>query len=146
MRLLFVKHIPCKTYLSLVDPNGKSRFACFSEREVGNNCVKYISNFKFKHGVWPVLDMSENRRHVEPVFENVETLNEIQSEFELKEFNYDDIDRMSMRSNVSFFCIINFKTTTLNGEEMIAMSGQEMDGSADDYVFRKTLDDGLNIT
>jgi len=42
MEFLLVKFIPCKTYLSLVDPNGKSRFACFSERDVGINCIKYI--------------------------------------------------------------------------------------------------------
>ena len=33
MDYLLVKLIPCKTYLSLVDPNGKSRFACFFRKK-----------------------------------------------------------------------------------------------------------------
>lgn len=147
MEFLLVKFIPCKTYLSLVDPNGKSRFACFSERDVGVNCIKYVSHFKFKYGVWPILDMSDNRRRVEPRLEGiVKTPIEIAKEFKLEKFDYDGIDKMSMRSNVSFYCILDFSTSMFNGEEMIAMSGQEMDGNADDYMYRKVLNDGLNIT
>ncbi len=147
MEFLLVKFIPCKTYLSLVDPNGKSRFACFSERDVGANCIKYVSHFKFKLGVWPILDMSDNRRRVEPRLEGiVKTPGEIAKEFKLEKFDYDGIDKMSMRSNVSFYCILDFSTSMFNGEEMIAMSGQEMDGNADDYTYRKVLNDGLNIT
>ena len=52
---------------------------------------------------------------------------------------------MSMRTNVSFYCILDFNTLTTNGEEMISMTGQEMDGNADDYTYRKVLNDGLNI-
>jgi hypothetical protein len=147
MEFLLVKFIPCKTYLSLVDPNGKSRFVCFSERDVGINCIKYVSHFKFKYGVWPILDMSDNRRRVEPRLEGiVKTPREIAKEFKLEQFDYDGIDKMSMRSNVSFYCILDFSTSMFNGEEMIAMSGQEMDGNADDYMYRKVLNDGLNIT
>ena len=147
MDYLLVKLIPCKTYLSLVDPNGKSRFACFSEKDIGDNCVKYVSHFKCKYGVWPILDMSDNRRRVEPRLEGiVKTPKEIAKEFKLEKFDYDGIDKMSMRSNVSFYCILDFSTSMFNGEEMIAMSGQEMDGNADDYMYRKVLNDGLNIT
>lgn len=146
MDYLLVKFIPCKTYLSLVDPNGKSRFACFSERDVGKNCVKYVSHFKCKYGVWPILDMSENRRPVEPVFGGIiESPKEIEMDLELELFDYNGIDKMSMRSNVSFFCILDFKTSMLNGEEMVAMSGQEMDGNANDYMYRRVLNEGLNV-
>jgi hypothetical protein len=146
MDYLLVKLIPCKTYLSLVDPNGKSRFACFSEKNIGDDCIKYVSHFKFKYGVWPILDMSENRRPVEPIMGGIiKTRNEIERDLELEFVDYSGIDRMSMRSNVSFFCILDFKTSMLNGEEMVAMSGQEMDGNADDYMYRKVLNEGLNV-
>jgi hypothetical protein len=91
--------------------------------------------------------MSDNRRRVEPRLEGiVKTPREISKEFKLEKFDYDGIDKMSMRSNVSFYCILDFSTSMFNGEEMIAMSGQEMDGNADDYMYRKVLNDGLNIT
>ena len=87
------------------------------------------------------------RRRVEPRLEGiVKTPKEIAKEFKLEKFDYDSIDKMSMRSNVSFYCILDFSTSMFNGEEMIAMSGQEMDGNADDYMYRKVLNDGLNIT
>jgi len=147
MEYILLKYIPSQTYLSLVDPVGKSRFVCFSEKLVAGNCIKYVSNFKFRYGVWPILDMSENRRKVEPVLNGIiETPNDIEKEMELQHFVYDDIDKMSMRSNVSFYCILDFNTLTNNGEEMIAMTGQEMDGHADDYMYRRVLNDSLNIT
>jgi hypothetical protein len=91
--------------------------------------------------------MSENRRKVEPVLNGIiETPNDIEKEMELQHFVYDDIDKMSMRSNISFYCILDFNTLTNNGEEMIAMTGQEMDGHADDYMYRRVLNDSLNIT
>ena len=48
MEFLLVKFVPCKTYLSLVDPNGKSRFACFSEKQAnldlpfGSTKLRYV--------------------------------------------------------------------------------------------------------
>lgn len=146
MEYLLVKYIPHQTYLNLVDPTGKSRFVCFSEKPVANNCVKYLSNFKIRYGIWPILDMSENRRKIDlKLKEIIQSPKEIEKEMELQIFTYDDIDKMSMRTNVSFYCILDFNTLTTNGEEMISMTGQEMDGNADDYTYRKVLNDGLNI-
>lgn len=75
-------------------------------------------------------------------------VNVIEIEMELQYFVYNDVDKMSMRSNLSFYCILDFSTLIKNnGEETIAMTGQEMDGHADDYihVYRKVLNDSLNI-
>ena len=64
--------------------------------------------------------MSENRRKVEPVLNGIiETPNDIEKEMELQYFVYDDIDKMSMRSNISFYCILDFNTLTNNCEEMM---------------------------
>lgn len=49
---------PTKTYLSLVDPNKKSRFVCFKDRRTANVFVDYVTHFRSKHGHWPNMDMS----------------------------------------------------------------------------------------
>ena len=51
------------TYLSLVDPNSKSRFVCFAEKGIAMKCVDYSAEFRARNRIWPCLDMtSENKK------------------------------------------------------------------------------------
>ena len=53
------------TYLSLVDPNSKSRFVCFSDKDMAMKCVDYAAEFRARNRIWPSLDMSSENRKLE---------------------------------------------------------------------------------
>ena len=50
------------TYLSLVDPNSKSRFICFADTAVTNKCIDYMADFRNRNRIWPSFDMSGDQR------------------------------------------------------------------------------------
>ena len=58
------------TYLSLVDPNSKSRFVCFAEKDMAMKCVDYAAEFRARNRIWPSLDMSSENRKLELNFFN----------------------------------------------------------------------------
>jgi len=58
---------------------------------------------------------------------------------DIKTFYQSEIDEMSCRTNVSFYCVLNFNAQSTNTQESIHMSGLEMDGEADDDMYRTNL-------
>ena len=55
----FIQMKPTKAFLSIVDPNKKSRFVCFNDKKTAEVFVNYVTTFRSKHGFWPNLDMSK---------------------------------------------------------------------------------------
>jgi len=124
------------TYLSLVDPNSKSRFVCFSDKDMAMKCVDYAAEFRARNRIWPSLDMSSENRKLE--------LNEevkfpygspriIKRSLDIETFDFTTLDKIACRTNVSFYCI----------SESIKMSGQEMDGVASPEDFGEWMDFSL---
>lgn len=105
MQFHFLKLTYNDTYLSLVDPNSKSRFVCFAEKDVAMKCLNYSADFRARNRIWPSLDMSSNNRKLE--------LNEevqfpygpprvIKRSLEIESFDFHTLDKISSRTNVSF--------------------------------------------
>lgn len=138
---------PTKTYLSIVDPNKKSRFVCFSDSNTANVFVDYVTLFRSKHGHWPSMDMSSRITTVRS--KNLikkRTQEELKDYIELQTFDYENIEEMAKRTNVSFICVTSFSFIP-NGNEhqLVSFSGQEWDGEADDLSYRDLLEFNLKI-
>lgn len=133
----FIKLNVNSTHLSLVDPSSKSRFVCFADLNTTNNCVDYVSSFRSRHGVWPSLDMSRERRKLKSLTDvKSRTPEEIRRYLEIESYDFNTIDRMASRSNISFYCVLTFDTVQTGDIESISMTGREMDGEAslDKYI------------
>lgn len=141
MEFYFVKLNVNGGYLSLVDPNCKTRYMCFSDKDSVNKCMYYISNFRSRHGIWPSFDMSENRRKLEAK-NNVKTrsVDQVTRYLDIETYDFNTIDRIAERANVSFYCVLTFDSMTNGVEEVIQMSGQEMDGVVDPVKYTQWLD------
>ena len=138
---------PTKTYLSVVDPNKKSRFVCFDKKDTADVFVNYVTNFRSKHGYWPSLDMSNRLATVRSKTGiKKRTPEELKNYLSLETFDYENIEEMAMRTNVSFICITNFAYIP-NGSEhqIVSFSGQEWDGQADEAAYRDLLEFNLKI-
>lgn len=142
MEFHFVKLNVNGTYLSLVDPNSKHRFMCFPNHETADKCVHYISCFRSKHGVWPSFDMSKGRRKLESSNIKFRSPDQVERFLEIESYDFNTINEIAARSNVSFYSVLRFETNDLITMESISMSGQELDGEAD----LKRYTDWLNIS
>jgi hypothetical protein len=145
MEFHFVKLNVNGTYLSLVDPAMKPRFICFSSHETANKCVKYVSTFRSKHGVWPCFDMSKGQRKLESSSVKSRTPEQVKRYLEIETYDMNTIDRIARRTNASFYCILHFETEDIGNLESISMSGQEMDAVVDEYAYRDLLEYNLKI-
>lgn len=136
---------PTKTYLSLVDPNKKSRFVCFSDRETADTFVNYVSTFRSKHGHWPNMDMSKRIATVKSrVGFKKRTPDEIKRFLDLDTFEFEQIETMVKRTNISFICVHNFSyLENQEDHQIISFSGQEWDGKADEILYRDLLEFNL---
>ena len=145
MEFHFVKLNVNGTYLSLVDPAAKPRFICFSSYETANKCVKYVSSFRSKHGVWPCFDMSREKRKLESSSIKYRTPEQIERYIDIETYDMNTIDRIACRTNSSFYCILHFETEDIGNLESISMSGQEMDAVVDEDAYRDLLEYNLKI-
>jgi hypothetical protein len=138
---------PTQTYLSIVDPNKKSRFVCFPEKKTANTFVDYVTCFRSKHGHWPLIDMSNKVTTIRSkVGFKKRTPEELKKFLELHTFEYDNIEEMSKRTNVSFICVSSFAYIPDGVEQqVISFSGQEWNGSADDIAYRDLLEFNLKV-
>ena len=146
MEFYFVKLNVNGTYLSLVDPASKPRFMCFPDQESADKCVKYVSNFRSKYGIWPCFDMSRGKRKLESPSVKYRTPEQVQRYMDIESYDYNIIDKIAGRTNVSFYCVLRFETEEYGGMESISMSGQEMDGNADPEKYIEWMNINLKIT
>ena len=100
---------PTKTYLSIVDPQKKARFICFGDTKTADTFVNYVTHFRSKHGHWPNMDMSNRVATVmsKTGFKK-RTPEELKKYLSLESFDYENIEEMAKRTNISFICVTNF--------------------------------------
>lgn len=147
MEYHFIQMKPTKTYLSIVDPTKKPRFVCFDNTRTANVFVDYVTCFRSKHGHWPNMDMSSQLITIRSKSGiKKRTPEELKNYLQLQTFDYENIDEMAKRTNVSFICITHF-TFLPDGHEqqLVSFSGQEWNGEADDIAYRNLLDFNLKI-
>ena len=145
MQFHFVKLNVNGSYLSLVDPSSKPRLICFSDKEKALDCVNYIASFRSRHGVWPSFDMSKQKRKLESVNIKERTLEQVKQYLEIDTYDFNTIDLIASRSNVSFYNVLRFNTIDAGNVESIDMSGQEMDAVVDENAYRDILEFSLKI-
>ena len=147
MEFHFVKLNVNGTYLSLVDPASKSRFVCFTDKQLASQCIDYVCTFKSTHGVWPCFDMSQARRKIQSNTNvKLKTVQQLKRYLEVETYDFSTIDQIAKRSNVSFYCVLHFDAQIAESREIINMRGQEMDGEADDANYRDMLNLSLKIS
>ena len=138
---------PTKTYLSIVDPQKKARFICFGDTKTADTFVNYVTHFRSKHGHWPNMDMSNRIATVmsKTGFKK-RTPEELKKYLSLESFDYEDIEEMAKRTNISFICVTNFAYLPDGREtQLVSFSGQEWDGEADERLYRELLEYNLKI-
>ena len=143
----FIQMKPTKTYLTLVDPSKKTRFICFSNKNIADAFVDYVTHFRSKHGYWPNMDMS-NRFATVRSKTNVKkrTPEELKKYLGYELIDYDNIDDMARRTNISFLCVTNFAfIPDGNEQQIVSFSGQEWDGEADEVAYRDLLEFNLKV-
>jgi hypothetical protein len=143
----FIQMKPTKTYLSIVDPQNKARFVCFSDVKTADTFVNYVTNFRSKHGHWPNMDMSNRITSVRSdVGIKKRTPDELRKYLCLESFDYENIEEMAKRTNISFICVTNFAYIPDGNEtQLVSFSGQEWDGEADEVLYRDLLEYNLKI-
>ena len=138
---------PTKTYLSIVDPQKKARFICFGDTKTADTFVNYVTHFRSKHGHWPNMDMSNRIATVmsKAGFKK-RTPEELKKYLSLESFDYEDIEEMAKRTNISFICVTNFAYLPDGREtQLVSFSGQEWDGEADERLYRELLEYNVKI-
>ena len=138
---------PTKTYLSIVDPQKKARFICFGDTKTADTFVNYVTHFRSKHGHWPNMDMSNRIATVmsKTGFKK-RTPEELKKYLSLESFDYENIEEMAKRTNISFICVTNFAYLPDGHEtQLVSFSGQEWDGEADERLYRELLEYNLKI-
>ena len=145
MEFHFVKLNVNGTYLSLVDPSHKPRYICFQDMLLADKCLDYVSMFRSKHGVWPSFNMSRKRRKLESVSIKKRTPEQVKRYLEIETYDFKTIDMIATRSNVSFYNVLRFDTTEFGNIESVDMSGQEMDATVDDFLYRDLLEYNLKV-
>ena len=146
MEFHFVKLIHNGTFLSLVDPSLKPRFICFVDRAVTNECIDYMADFRSRNRIWPSFDMSGDQRKLK-MGERVKfpygTPRIIKRSLHIDTYDLNTIDILAKKTNISFYCILNFDVQFGDDTETISLSGQEMDGMANSEDFGEWMDFSL---
>nr|QIZ31083.1 hypothetical protein orf00043 [Ostreococcus mediterraneus virus 2] len=143
----FIQMKPTKTYLSIVDPQKKARFICFGDTKTADTFVNYVTHFRSKHGHWPNMDMSNRVATVmsKTGFKK-RTPEELKKYLSLESFDYENIEEMAKRTNISFICVTNFAYLPDGHEtQLVSFSGQEWDGEADERLYRELLEFNLKV-
>jgi len=129
-------------YTTITDPDGKPRIICFSERKTARKCIDYITEYRSIYGVWPDMNLQEPISHI-----NADILAKKRSPGEVKKYVYleekvkSQLDEMSAGTGISYFYCHNFdyKEDLLR----INMSGQKIEGEADDRYYKSRLNTRL---
>jgi hypothetical protein len=67
----------------------------------------------------------------------------IKRSLEIESFDFNTLDRIASKTNVSFYCILRFDVLFGDDTESLSMSGQEMDGMANPEDFGEWMDFSL---
>lgn len=146
MEFHFVKLNVNGSFLTLVDPSSKPRYLCFAEKHVAEKCVDYVSIFRSKHGIWPSFDMSQQQRKLKSeTGVRLRTVDQVKKYLEINSYDFQTLDSIANRTNISFYCVLRFDSIITNESETVNMSGQEMDGHADPGKYAEWMDFNLKI-
>lgn len=141
----FIKFKPSGAMLTMKDHTDQMRYMCFSSRQTAVDAVEYISLFRSRNGVFPVLDMTEAKAKVKvPRRFKKRTVEDISRFFEIDTRDRDDLDIMARATNSHFLYVHKFKYNK-DREMNVSFSGQEVDAYVDPEEYVAFLEFNLKI-
>lgn len=145
MMFHFIKFKPSGAFLTMTDHSHQVRYMCFSSRQTAVDAVEYISLFRSRNGVFPVLDMSEEKTKIKvpPKFKKRQ-IGEISRFFEVETHDREDLDLMARTTNSHFLYVHKFKYDQ-DKEMNVSFSGQEVDAYVDTKDYIEWLEYNLKI-
>ena len=129
-------------YTTIIDPDGKPRIVCFSKKNIAKECVNYMSEYRSSYGVWPDMNLEKPVSRINPDKNSKKrTPENIRKYIFMEQKVKSQLDEMSTGTGVSYFYCHNFhyKDDLLR----ISISGQKIDGHADDKYYKSRLDTRL---
>lgn len=129
-------------YTTIIDPDGTPRIICFSEKQTARKCISYISEYRSAYGVWPDMNLQEPVARINAdILAKKRTPEEVKKYVYLEEMVKSQLDEMSAGTGISYFYCHNFsyKEDLLR----INMSGQKIEGEADDRYYKSRLNTRL---
>jgi hypothetical protein len=130
--------------VTIVDKFSKPRFMCFKETSTAQRYVSYLCEHKAKIGTWPSVNLSTPISQIRVADNHEEQLPDSYRDLlEIKYKTMDDLDNMSIMTGISYFYCHRFEYDNLTS---LSISGQEIDGQVDDFLYREQLDYRLKNT
>ena len=142
MEFHFIRMKTNNGYVTVVDPKKKPRMMCFKNKVDAHKCVRHISYFRSKYGVWPNMDLSDpNTKIISPVKFKTRTPDQIAAYMDIETLYMDDLERLSLSANASLMYCYAFEALP-EGDNFLSLSfsGQEIDLEVDEHMYRTKMD------
>ena len=141
----FIKFTPSGAFLTMKDHGQQVRYMCFSSRQTAVDAVEYISMFRCRTGVFPILDMSETKTKITVLSKfKKRKVGDVARFFEIESHDRNDLDNMARATNSHFLYVHKFTYET-EGDMNVSFSGQEVDAYVDPQDFVACLEYNLKI-
>ena len=126
---------------TILDGREKPRFICFKDLYHADKYTAYICEHKAKFGTWPTVNLSSPFIKVRMLDgHRVTDAMCYKSLLDIVHKDHDDLDNMSLLTGVNYFYCHAFDYEDLLS---IHMRGQDIDGQADEFLYRENMDFNL---
>ena len=126
---------------TILDINKVSRFICFKERSTAYKYATYLAKHKARFGRWPCVDLSSPFVKVnQDENHELEDSKDYMSLLALSYKNREDLDALTIMTGIQYFYCHEFEYEDLLS---IRMTGQDIDGVADEFMYRENMDISL---
>ena len=129
----------------MLDPQAKPMYMCFKNIHCADRCRRHFARIKSEHGVWPIINLSEDRIDIVPP-PNVDKfpVSHSYNQLEIDTIEEDDIVTLGNITGSSImycheFNVISGGLNSLN----ISFSGQEIQIPTDYKEYIRTLEEGI---
>lgn len=141
MNYNFISIKPRGNLLTIIDPAKVPRYMCFTEKIDAIHCISYVSNFRSKHGYFPVINLSNSQEKHEIIPQvKYRDPTDIAKFLSIETFEYEEIDRMCSMTNINLFCVHGFSYHYNNHNQMnVVLSAQNLDSVPNLYKYTNNL-------
>ena len=126
---------------TIMDGRDKPRYICFKDRYTATKYASYICEHKAKFGTWPYVNLSTPFVRVRALDGHKETdALRYMDLIDIVHRSEEDLDNMTIMTGVNYFYCHEFDYEDLLS---LRLRGQDIDGYADDFLYRENMDHGL---
>lgn len=141
----FIRHKPSGGLLTMVDPTSKPMYMCFKNKICAERCKKHLAHFKSNHGVWPVINLSnETTQVIAPLKTESLTMSHMYSQLIIDTIGEDKLITMGTVTGSSVMYCHEFGVLR-DGSDMlnVSFSGQELEIEPDYDEYIRSLENGI---